>query len=218
MKNLKEKKYIFFDLDGTLTDSYPAITTSFLYATSGYERSFSERELASIIGPPLKDSFMRLLGVDNFEAWELVTKYREYYNNGGLYNCKIYDGIEETLEALSNADKILVVCTSKPEEQAKRVLEHFNLARYFTFIGGDDEGCSRSPKEMVIAYCLDALNNPNLDDVVMVGDRSYDVTGALEVGVTPVGVTYGYGSKRELETSGATYIVDSAEQLKELLI
>ncbi len=218
MENLKEKKYIFFDLDGTLTDSYPAITTSFLYATSAYDKSFTERELASVIGPPLKDSFMRLLGVDAFEAWELVEKYREFYNNGGLYNCTLYDGIEETLRALYNANKILVVCTSKPEAQARKVLAHFNLTRYFAFIGGDDERCSRSPKDVVLAYCLNALNNPNLEDVVMVGDRSYDVSGSLKVGVTPVGVSYGYGSKRELINSGASVIVDSAKELKELFI
>ena len=220
MKNIKDKKYILFDLDGTITDSYPAITSSFLYAVDFYDEgiTFSERDLSSIIGPPLKDSFQRLLGVDPFEAWELVLKYREFYNSGGMFNCKVYEGIEKTLSALKAAGKILAVATSKPEEQAKEVLRHFNLLQYFDVIAGDDQKCTRSNKELIIKYCFERLGITRGDGVVMVGDRSYDMVGAIAVGATAIGVSYGYGSQSELNESGASYVVQSAKELKELLL
>ena len=219
MTKLTDKKYILFDLDGTLTDSYPAITTSFLYAVQGYDRtSFTADELSSIIGPPLKDSFMRLLGVDGFEAWELVKKYREYYNAGGMYNCKVYQGIEVLLKELSNNGYKVVVATSKPEVQAIKVLSHFGLDKYFTLIAGDDENCSRANKKDVITYCLNRLGSPSVQEVVMVGDRKYDMLGAKELGITAIGVTYGYGSHSELSSSGADFIVNNANELKELFL
>lgn len=219
MKSIAQKTYIFFDLDGTLTDSYPAITTSFLYAVGDYEgREFTEEELSSIIGPPLRDSFMRLLGVDAFEGWELVKKFREYYNAGGLYNCTVYDGIEDLLECLVRAGKKVVVATSKPEDQAIKVLAHFGLDRYFTLIAGDDVNCTRAIKKDVLTYCMARLGNPNPGDIVMIGDRSYDIIGANELGITSIGVTYGYGGTKELKESNPVYLVKNVVELKELLL
>lgn len=220
MENIKDKKYILFDLDGTLTDSYPAITSAFLYAASSYDDkiTFSDRELSSVIGPPLKDSFQRLLGVDPFIAWELVLKYREFYNAGGMFNCRVYGGIEEALFSLKSAGKILAVATSKPEVQAVKILEHFNLLQYFEVVAGDDPKCTRSNKEFIIKYCFERLGITDSKEVVMVGDRSYDMIGASKVGALSVGVTFGYGSESELMESGANYIVKNAKELKELLI
>ncbi|MBQ8178091.1 MAG: HAD-IA family hydrolase [Clostridia bacterium] len=218
MQNIRDKKYILFDLDGTLTDSYPAITTSFLYAISDYDVELSEADLSSVIGPPLKDSFVRLLGVDPFEAWELVLKYREFYNAGGMFNCKVYDGIVDMLKGLKDSGKVLSVATSKPEEQAKLVLDHFGLTDYFEVIAGDDQKCSRHNKKLVIEYCLDRLGHHDREDVVMVGDRSYDMIGAKDAGVSAIGVTFGYGSTKELKDAGADYIVASAKELKELFV
>ena len=216
MQNLKNINYILFDLDGTLTDSYPAITTSFLYAAAEYSESFTEEELSSIIGPPLKDSFMRLLHIDAFEAWERVHLYRKYYNAGGMYNCKVYAGIEETLNALNEQGKILAVATSKPEEQAIKVLSHFGLDRYFKVIAGDDQNCTRGNKKLVIEYCLDRLGVDDRSLVAMVGDRRYDIEGAKESNITSIGVAYGYGSTKELKEANADYIVNTAMELKEL--
>ena len=212
-------KIVLFDLDGTLTDSYPAITSSFLYAVNGLSnRQFSDEELSSIIGPPLKDSFMRLLGVNAFDAWELVKKYREFYTSGGMYNCRIYDGVEDLLKALVENGITLVVATSKPEIMAKSILNHFSLDKYFTNIIGDDADCPRGSKSDIINYCLASINVTKNDSLYMVGDRKYDILGAKEFGITTIGVTYGYGSKKELIDSGADYIVNSANEIKELLL
>ena len=218
MKKIWDKQYILFDLDGTITDSYPAITSSFLYATEGYGRTFTEDDLASIIGPPLKESFMRLLDIDGFEGWELVKKYREFYNAGGIFNCKVYPGMEDLLSSLNKAGKTVVVATSKPEDQAIRVLKHFGLDKEFALIAGDDQECTRANKEDIIEYCLGRLGYPDVNDVVMIGDRQYDVTGAKKFSITSVGVTFGYGGLKELTESGADYIVNNTKELKELLL
>ena len=218
MKKIWDKQYILFDLDGTITDSYPAITSSFLYATEGYGRTFTEDDLASIIGPPLKESFMRLLDVDGFEGWELVKKYREFYNAGGIFNCKVYPSMEDLLSSLNKAGKTVVVATSKPEDQAIRVLKHFGLDKEFALIAGDDQECTRANKEDIIEYCLSRLGYPDVNDVVMIGDRQYDVTGAKKFSITSVGVTFGYGGLKELTESGADYIVNNTKELKELLL
>ncbi len=219
MSKINGKKFILFDLDGTIIDSYPSITSCFLSASKEYtDREFTSDELASIIGPPLRDSYMRLLNVDAFTAWDLVIKFREYYNAGGLFNCKVYEGIEDLLISLIEAGLIPIVATSKPEEQAIRILMHFGFDKYFKLIAGDDQECTRAVKKDVITYCLKKLDSPSYNEVVMIGDRKYDMTGARELGITSIGVTWGYGSKKELEDSCADYLVSSAKELKELLI
>ena len=218
MENIKDKKIILFDLDGTITDSYPAITTSFLYAIKDYNVNLTDEELSSVIGPPLKESFMRLVGADPFEAWDLTLKYREYYNTGGMYNCKVYDGIEDCLKSLKDAGKRLCIATSKPEPQSCEVLRHFDLLKYFELVAADDNNYSRPTKEAVIKYALELLGNPDVKDLVMVGDRRYDIEGAKSLGITGVGVTFGFGSSKELRDAGADYLVASARELKELLI
>lgn len=218
MENIKDKNIILFDLDGTITDSYPAITTSFLYAIKDYDVTLTDDELSSVIGPPLKESFMRLVGADPFEAWDLTLKYREFYNTSGMYNCKVYEGIEDCLKALKGAGKRLAIATSKPEPQSVEILKHFDLLKYFEFVAADDNNYSRPTKEEVIEYALELLNHPNVKDIAMVGDRKYDIVGAKSLGISGIGVTFGFGSTKELKDAGADYIVNSAKELKELLI
>ena len=219
MSEFKNKKYLLFDLDGTITDSGPAIISSFKYSIREYgEVGLTDSDYSSIVGPPLRDSYMRLLGVDGITAWDLVLKYREFYNAGGMFDCTVYDGMVELLKALKDAGKILAVATSKPEEQSLIILKHFDLLKYFDVVAGDDQNCTRSNKAMIIEYALDKLDNPDPNEVVMIGDRSYDMLGAIKMGVTPIGVAFGYGSRKELTESGAEYIANKATDLIEVLI
>ncbi|MBO5776275.1 MAG: HAD-IA family hydrolase [Clostridia bacterium] len=219
MSDIINKKYVLFDLDGTITDSGPAIISSFKYSIKEYGNvNLTDSDYSSIVGPPLRDSYMRLLGVDGITAWDLVLKYREFYNAGGMFDCTVYDGIEELLKALKSSGKILAVATSKPEEQSLIILKHFDLLKYFDVVAGDDQNCTRSNKALIIEYALEKLGNPNRSDVVMIGDRSYDMVGAIKTGVTPIGVAFGYGSRKELADSGAQYIANKATDLIEVLI
>ena len=212
--------HIFFDLDGTLTDPALGITNSFIHALKFYGLPVpSYEELCKLIGPPLPYSFENTFGFAPDKAMEAVAKYREYFSTKGLYENKVYEGIPELLQTLKNQGHHLVVATSKPEEYSIKILEHFNLARYFDHICGSLMDESRSKKSEVIAYALECcrLGEGDKDKVLMVGDRFHDIEGAKANGIKSCGVLFGYGSRRELQDAGANYIVKSVKELLRLI-
>lgn len=215
------KTHILFDLDGTLTDPKEGITKSVQYALKHYNIQVDDlNTLCPFIGPPLTDSYKKFYGFTDEQAWEGVLIYREYFSERGWHENKEYEGIREMLEALKNSGKILMVATSKPEEFAVKILEHFNLAQYFDFIGGADMEETRSRKGDVVRYVLEhsGLGAEAAERAVMVGDREHDVLGARECGIDCVGVLYGYGSRQELEACKAAWVVDNVKELEELLL
>lgn len=215
------KTHILFDLDGTLTDPKEGITKSVQYALKHYNIQVDDLDtLCPFIGPPLTDSYKKFYGFTDEQAWEGVLIYREYFSDRGWHENKEYEGIREMLEALKNSGKILMVATSKPEEFAVKILEHFNLAQYFDFIGGADMEETRSRKGDVVRYVLEhsGLGAEAAERAVMVGDREHDVLGARECGIDCVGVLYGYGSRQELEACKAAWVVDNVKELEELLL
>lgn len=207
---------ILFDLDGTLTDPGLGITNSVMYALRKYGMEVPPRqELYSFIGPPLKQSFMRWCGFDEAEGEQAVKYYREYYRDKGLLENEVYDGIEDMLKALREKGKRLAVATSKPEEFAIRILEHFGLAQYFEVIAGDTLDFKRNTKADVIASALERLGVTDRSGVIMVGDREHDVIGAKAQDLPCIGVLFGYGSQEELEAAGAKHIAQTpADVLK----
>ena len=214
-----KKKYILFDLDGTLTDPVLGITNSLMHALKKFGIDIENREeLYKFIGPPLVDMMMQEYGFSKEKAQKGLEYYREYFSVKGLFENEVYDGIPEMLEKLQNNGYRLVLATSKPEKYAKQILDHFRLSQYFYFIGGSDMEETRSTKEAVIEYDLAAIGNPDVAECIMVGDRKYDVEGSREFGIECVGVTFGYGSHKELEEAKAKYIVDTVKELEILLM
>ena len=212
--------YIFFDLDGTLTDPAQGITNSFIHALKFYGVEIpSYEELCKLIGPPLPYSFETTFGFPHEKAMEAVTKYREYFSTKGLYENKVYDGIPELLQKLKEKGKHLVVATSKPEEYSKKIIEHFNLSKYFDYVCGCLMNESRSKKEEVIAYALECcgLGESDKSRVLMVGDRLHDIEGAKKNGLKSCGVLFGYGSREELEKAGADYVVQDVIDLDKVI-
>ena len=213
------KKYILFDLDGTLTDPALGITNSLMHALKKFGMNIESREeLYKFIGPPLVDMMMQEYGFSKEKAQKGLEYYREYFSVKGLFENEVYEGIPEMLENLQKCGYKLVLATSKPEKFAKQILDHFRLSQYFHFIGGSDMAETRSTKEAVIEYDLAALGNPDVSECIMVGDRKYDVEGSREFGIECVGVTFGYGSRKELEEANAAYVVDTVKELGELLM
>lgn len=210
---------ILFDLDGTLTDPALGITNSILHALSKMGRELPEREsLYRFIGPPLVPAYREFLGMTEEEANRALTLYREYFSVTGLFENTPYDGIGDALAQLKEAGCSLVLATSKPEMFAVRILEHFDLARYFTLICGASMDEKRNTKDAVIGYALEKLGNPDRARTVMVGDRHHDAEGAEVFGIPTVGVLWGYGSREELELAGAKAIVsDIPEMIRTLL-
>lgn len=214
--------YILFDLDGTLTDSRPGIFHSIRYALEQYGIKASDEQLQPFLGPPLVDSFMEHFGFSKKQAEEAVAQYRVYFNPRGMMENAVYEGVPQMLGRLRDAGKHLMVATSKPEEYARRILEHFDLAPYFEIIAGASMDESRSSKAAVLRYLLaqipDASEAAKRGGIRMVGDRKYDVLGAKELGLPCVGVSYGYAAPGELAAAGAAAIAGTPEELCELLL
>ena len=213
-----KKKYVLFDLDGTLTDSREGIVNSIVYMLDYYQIAIQDRAgLQPWLGPPLKESLMKYCGFTEKKALEGVAVYREYFDRQGIFENKVYPDVEEMLRSLREEGYQLLVATSKPETAAVRVLEHFDLAEYFTYIGGATLDDSRVRKGDVIRYVLKACRIEEKAQAIMVGDREHDVQGAKENGLEVAGVIYGYGSWDELTGAGADYLVSKPMDLVKLL-
>lgn len=210
---------ILFDLDGTLTDPAKGITGGVAHALDYFGNKYKSRKSLEIfIGPPLREQFMEYCNVDREKGEEYVAKYREYYAVTGIYENKVYDGIEEMLKRLKDAGKKIVLATSKPEKFALIILEHFGLIKYFDFVAGALMSNTRTKKDEVIAYALENIGEYDLSSTIMVGDRLHDVKGAEKFGIDTIGVTFGYGSFEELNEAGAKIIVDTVSELTEELL
>ncbi len=216
------KKYLLFDLDGTLTDPKVGICTCVQYALSSFGIEEPDLDkLEPFIGPPLKDSFMKYYDMDDARAEAAIEKYRERFRDTGIFENKLYDGIPQMLNALNSQGMFMAVASSKPTEFVRRILEHFGIAKYFKAVVGSEMDGTRVQKEEVINEALKQLfgNWPvEKSKVYMIGDRSFDVEGARKAGVESVGVTYGYGSMEELRDAKCDYIVRSVEELQKFLL
>lgn len=204
-------KNVLFDLDGTLTDPALGIKNSIRYALNKQNRPvLNDETLNAFIGPPLIDTFMKFCDVTLEEAESLVADYREYFRSKGMFENKVYPMIPEMLTALKKDGCSLFVATSKPEPFAKTILEHFDLAKYFDFIGGSTLQETRTTKTEVIEYVLKE-NQLNVKDCLMVGDRCYDIEGAKNCNIKVAAVLFGYGDKEELKD--ADFIIASPMEL-----
>ena len=212
-----DKKYLLFDLDGTLTDPQEGITNSVAYALRQYGIIEDPKNLIRFIGPPLHVSFHDWYGFDEDKAFEAVAHYRVYFGDKGIFENAVFDGIPEMLRDLRAAGFTLVLATSKPEVYAKQILEHFDLTKYFHHICGATMDASRSRKADVITYALETAGITDKAQAVMVGDRHHDIEGGIENGLETVGVLFGYGSREELNKAGAHHIVSTVSELHTLL-
>ena len=197
---------IYFDLDGTLTDPKPGITRSIQYALQrlDYPTIPTEDELTWCIGPPLRTSFVRLLGGDH-SADRAVALYRERFSDIGLYENRVYDGIGEVLTTLRASGHRLFVATSKAHVFADRIIDHFGLRPHFNRVFGSELDGTRVEKGDLLGYALkEAAADPS--KALMIGDRSHDMVGAGHNGIKGIGVLYGYGSREELIGAGASHV------------
>lgn len=212
------KRYILFDLDGTLTDPKTGITLSTAYALESFGIHVEDPDtLCKFIGPPLTESFMKYYDMDEKDAERAVEKYRERFSVTGIFENRVYDGIPEMLQELNVQGYVLATASSKPEVYVVRILEHFGLSKYFTVIAGSELSGERTKKGEVIQYVMRQLGVEDPSEAIMVGDREHDIIGAKEQGIKSVGVLFGYGSTEEFKAHGADYIVETVEELRRLL-
>lgn len=209
------QKTIFFDLDGTLTDSGPGIMNCARLALEHFGIPVDRQDrLRAFVGPPLREIFPKF-GVPEDRVDEAVAVFRGRYIPVGKFENAPYPGVEELLRRLREDGFTLFVATSKPEVTAVEVLEHFGLAQYFDGICGASMERGRESKEAVIACLLSQTGSP--DRVLMVGDTAYDVVGAKAHGIRTVGCTWGYGDREEMRRAGALAFADSPQALYEVI-
>lgn len=211
------KKYVLFDLDGTITDSGEGIKNSIKYSLEkfGIEEN-REDILNSFIGPPLLNSYMDNYSFSVEKAEEVIKVYREYYSVKGLYENFLYNGIEDVIDSLKSQGNKIILATSKPEIFARKVLESHKLTKYFDFIAGATLDHKISKKDDVIKYVLDSYE-VNIDKAYMIGDTKFDILGGNKFDLTTVGVTYGYGTLKDLKESKADFIVDTPKEILDII-
>lgn len=219
---ITDKKYILFDLDGTLTDPKVGICTCVQHALKAFGIEEPDLDkLEPFIGPPLKDSFMQFYGFSEEDAEAAIKVYRERFSTVGKFENEVYEGIPGMLRALKDYGYQLAVASSKPECFVKDILKHFRIAEYFDVVVGSELDGSRVEKSEVIHEALNRLFHYRAfqkQKVVMVGDRKFDVEGAKNIGVTSVAVAYGYGPMEELEAATPDYIAGTVAELRALFI
>ncbi|MBR5096023.1 MAG: HAD hydrolase-like protein [Treponema sp.] len=211
-------KLALFDLDGTLTQSEFGILASAKYALEKFGiYEADEKKLKRFIGPPLYVSFSEFYGLTGADGEEAVRLYREVYEAENFKNAPVYEGIPDALAALKDAGSRLMVVTSKPQDMAERVVEHVGLKQFFDTIVGPGREMHSPSKTVLIerALSLAALDKKN---AVMIGDRKFDMEGAVGAGIDSIGVLYGYGSKEELEKAGAKFLAETPAHISKLII
>ena len=208
-------KAIFFDLDGTLTNPEEGILNSIQYAADYYNVATVRENLKKYIGPPLVDTFKELIGEDKAE--EAVEKYRERFAaGGGMYENEIYPHVRQTLAVLKDKGYILCTASSKPQIFVDKILEHFDIKKYFDFVGGASLDGTVSKKEDVINLVLQQTGIEN-SQVLMVGDRKFDLEGARRMNMDAVGVLYGFGSYEELSACKNIALIKDITELERIL-
>ena len=207
-------KHLFFDLDGTLTDPREGITRSIAYALE--RMGLAPPPLADLtfaIGPPLRRSLAQLIGSEESDPIErALAFYRERFADVGLYENAVYDGMVDTLQALSATGSTLIVATSKPRVYAERIVRHFGLEAHFAAVHGCELDGTREDKRDLLAHLME-LRGVRASDAVMIGDRGADMRAGRHHGMRALGVRWGYGSDDELRDAGAHALCDSPSAL-----
>ena len=213
--------YVFFDLDGTLTRSDIGILECARRALTHFGVDISdEAKLKKFIGPPLHVSFHDAYGLSEEDTEEAIRIYRKHYTAEGIYRAPLYPGMMELLSELKGAGVKLMITTSKPQMMAGKVAKNNEIYDLFDGIIGPGLDEKDASKTILIRRAMEALGltDSDRDKIVMVGDRFYDIEGAVEVGVDSIGVLYGYGGKEELENAGATYLVKEVPEMRGIIL
>jgi phosphoglycolate phosphatase len=216
--------HLFFDLDGTLTDSAEGIVACIQHALVQLERTRpAAAEIRSFIGSPLRSIFENFLSDDetgpgDAELSTLTSRaiefYRERFDAEGFSQNRLYVGVREGLGRLRASHHTLYVATAKRPEDALRVTRHFELDGFFAGVFGAQSDDERNDKARLLARALESSGAPAAESI-MVGDRSHDMLAACRTGATPLGAGWGYGSAHELREAGAIHIASSPAEMIE---
>ncbi|HET9058994.1 MAG TPA: HAD hydrolase-like protein [Acidimicrobiales bacterium] len=214
---MANKTFVLFDLDGTLTDSGSGIVASYRHALASLGLSATDDQLRRCVGPPISANMVEL-GVPFDLVDQAIASYREYFTAQGMFDNALYPQTREMLEQLSRAGIRLGVATSKLEEYARQIIEHFGIAQFFEEVSGATRDNTRVSKLDIAVHALVNMGSPPPAQGALVGDREHDMFAACELDLAAVGAMWGYGDKAELLAAGAQLLVDSPQAAAEALL
>jgi phosphoglycolate phosphatase len=211
--------HIFFDLDGTLTNPRLGIGNSLKYALRQMQiDEYSGEILERFVGPPLQESFKNLFGLNERNTQLAVEHFRTYFGEKGLYENEPYIGILELLQELHFSGKRIYVVTSKLEKYARMIMEHFEFDRFLDDLIGAEASGKHSGKAQLIAQLMERNRIQTSETVVMIGDTHFDIIGAKDNEISSIAVAYGFGTLETLNSCNPDFLVESVEELAELLL
>lgn len=210
--------HIIFDLDGTLTDNTGGIRNSLLYALDKMQiNGYSEKMLEQFIGPPLQWGFNQLFGLNERDTKLAVEYFRDYYNDNGWRENEPYPGVYQLLEDLHFSGINMYIATSKLEKFAQRIIEYFEFDKYINQLKGADYSGNKATKPGIISDLMASCRLKLSSGVVMIGDTVFDIEGGKENGLTTIAVTYGFGKEDDLQNASPDFLVESVEDLYDIL-
>ena len=211
--------FAFFDFDGTIADTKEGIFNCLKYAFEKVSLPIPpDSELYKMIGPPLSEGFHDVFGFEGKDIDLMIEKYRERYRAGGMYECAPYEGIEDTLINLKNNGVSLSVASSKPLPFATKLLEKFDLKKYFDYLSCPPMDKVHMDKTDIVNQALEMNYITDKSKAVMIGDRFYDIVGAKQAGVQSIAVLYGFGSEKEFKEYGADFIAKTPEEIIKIVL
>lgn len=219
---MKSYQYIFWDMDGTIANTYRGVTNCVRYAFEPYGIEFSEDQMRYFIGPPLRESFPKYGHLTPEQTEAAVKRYRERYIPIGVYECELFEGVRETIHAFREAGCIQVIASSKPEAQCREVLKKFDLLEELDEVVGATPDGKIDTKYEVLCEAFRRMKerNPKFsrEATVLIGDTHYDVQGAIEAGIDCIGVGYGFGGEEDLRSAGALEVYPDQKTLRDAIL
>ena len=219
-----KKGILFFDLDGTVADSGTGILAAMNHVLEArHLQPLTSEDLTHFVGPPLSVSFPIVFaprGVPADEMHLFIAEYRENYSATHLPHTPLNPGMGDALFELKKTWRLAIV-TSKPEPQALIAIQATGMRHYFDIVVGPHDD-SEIPKAQLLQRALREMNElhgelPPLTSCWMIGDRHHDIDAGVEVGTHTAGVLWGFGSREELVSAGATAIVETPQELVAVL-
>lgn len=212
-------KCILFDFDGTVVNTGEGILKSLQYS---FEQMGDEvppmDELRRFIGPPVYYSYTHFYSVSDDDVGMYIKKYRERYKEKGIYESELYCGMKDLLISLKEKGILLGVASSKPEHLIYSVADYHKVTELFdTIVGVKVDDSNHSSKKGLILDAMKQLGISDKKDVLMVGDRCFDIDGAADAGVDSCGALWGFGNKEEFIEHNATYIVEKPSEVLNLI-
>ena len=209
---------VIFDFDGTVADTGEGVRNAIRYSLNEYKMPIYEDRLNEFLGPPLYLTYESMYGISPELANDLVDTYRVYYSKIGVHELKAGDGMLELASALKEKGVRLAIASSKPLVFLETGVHDIGADDLFEEVVGPALKNHEANKAYLVRTACERLGIEPSKRVAMVGDRFYDIDGANEVGVTSIGIEFGFGTRDEFIEHNADIIVATVEELEAELL